>query len=75
MLDVVELEDLWSVGLAGMLMVIEMWVVLVDAWIFAGEGREMGAVLAQRVDEVFEVGGLVFYGLLGFFNFICQQHL
>lgn len=48
---------------------------MVDAWIFAGEGREMGAVLAQRVDEVFEVGGLVFYGLLGFFNFICQQHL
>lgn len=58
-----------------MLMVIEMGVVLVDAVIFAGEGRQLVAVLAQRVDEVSEVVGLVFYGFLGLFNFICQQHL
>ena len=56
-------------------MVIEMGVVLVDAVIFAGEGRQLVAVLAQRVDEVSEVVGLVFYVFLGLFNFICQQHL
>ena len=46
MLDVVEVEDLRTVGLAGLFMVIERGLVLGDAWIFAGEGEEMGAVLA-----------------------------
>lgn len=75
MLDVVEVEDLRSVGLAGVFVVIKVGLVLGDAWIFAGEGEEVGAVLAEGVDEVPEVCGLVFYGFLGLFNFICQQHL
>lgn len=73
--DVVQVQDLGTVRFARMFMVIKMWVVIVTVGNLAGEGKEMGAILPEWVNEVFKVGGLVFYRFLRLFNFICQQHL